>query len=90
MLTEVEGKYLYNQASPEEALEIMRNSFAHIGRINLSKHEHIGENRIFFLDYDNNELSGKISCNFMNLIKILNSMIDFTYDDDRDIQIRIS
>ena len=72
----------------EEALEIMRNCFAHIGRISLSKKAPINENMIIFLDYDNNnELSGKIICNFMNLIRILNSMIDFTYDD-RDIKIR--
>ena len=90
-LTEVESKYLYRKTSPKETLEIMRNCFSHIGRINISNYMPITENRIIFLDYDkNNELSGKIECNFMKLVRALDDTIDFTTNEDKTISIRLT
>ncbi|MBE6154873.1 MAG: hypothetical protein E7163_04815 [Firmicutes bacterium] len=71
---EEESKYTFSQCSNmKDVLEIIRNSFSHIGRIRMKKNR--GTNTIIKLnDYDNNnEKSGEVNCEYMDLIQVLNA-----------------
>ena len=73
-----ESKFTYGICySMGDALTIIRNCFAHIGRISLGI-DNAGELIVYFNDYDNNkEKSGEAKCKYSTLIKLLTEPFSF-------------
>ena len=80
---ELEGSYTFGECNPEETLEIIRNCFAHIGRVNCKSADGPKERTITFSDYDNNnELSGMARTKYMDLLSILLKPCSDDYKED--------
>jgi hypothetical protein len=67
-----ESKYIFSKWDIKEMFRIIRNSFAHIGRVNIIKNREQYDDYVVLNDYDsNNNKSGFVKCQYRQLIDIL-------------------
>ena len=68
--------YVCLKTNPEESLILLRNCFAHIGRINKSKYYDMSNNKLKLTDYKDLEFSGRVSFRYMDLIEAIDYFSD--------------
>ena len=72
-LTELEDKYYFCPCSSKEALEIIRNSFSHIGRVKANLYS----NELTLFDFDNNgNYAGVVHTGLVGFVHFLSTCLD--------------
>ena len=82
---EVESQYFLGETEPKETLEMVRNCFSHVGRIQVFENVPLEQSTIKFRDYDDQgDLAGMVQTNYVSFLSFLASCLG--EEQDRDLQ----
>ncbi len=83
-LDELQRNYFLYECDPKETLEMIRNSFSHVGRVKVTDYFFSKEANVFLNDYDEQgNISGVVQTTYSGLLQFLYNGIS-GYEEEKD------